>query len=222
MGSIEMGSIVPTDSKLLPKQPHPSGCVSSGETADSAVLNEGGREEGEGRDVEETDSEDDGSTEGDREEGKVLSSERPQETADGLGGVGLGGDKTLPPLTEYIINVVHFLDAILSNNSTDDHMKEFISQGGMDPLLRLLALPVLPLDFPTSAACTAITGACRSIMVRECMVRVMSIGPCSEVVLTSEVTSLLVHCIKVLDFEDRCWNYQNKGAVDSGQLRKLY
>ena len=48
-------------------------------------------------------------------------------------------------------------------------MKEFINQGGMEPLLKLLSLPVLPLDFPTSAACTAITGACRSIMVSGCV-----------------------------------------------------
>lgn len=112
---------------------------------------------------EDSDSEDDGSTEGDGEDGKVLSAERPP---DGNLDEEGGGDKTTPPLTEYIINVIHFLDAILSNNSTDDHMREFISQGGMLPLLKLLSLPVLPLDFPTSAACTAITGACRNIMVR--------------------------------------------------------
>ncbi len=115
---------------------------------------------------EETDSEDDGSTEGDGEDGMVLSAERPPDISQVEES---GGDKSSPPLTEYIINVVHFLDAILSNNSTDDHMQEFINQGGMKPLLRLLTLPVLPLDFPTSPACTAITGACRSIMVRVCV-----------------------------------------------------
>lgn len=159
-----MGSAVPTSTKLPPKQPHPSQGEPSGENVNSASQDEGAGQVGEGRDVEETDSEDDGSTEGDREEGKVLSAERPVEGPEGGGGV-VGGDKAQPPLTEYIINVVHFLDAILSNNSTDDHMKEFITQGGLDPLLRLLSLPVLPLEFPTSAACTAITGACRSILV---------------------------------------------------------
>ena len=109
-----------------------------------------------------TDSEDEGSTEGDGEDGKVLSSERPAETSSMDDN---STEKSPPPLTEYIVNVVHFLDAILSNNSTDDHMREFINQGGMKPLLNLLSLPVLPLDFPSSAACTAITGACRSIMV---------------------------------------------------------
>ena len=60
---------------------------------------------------------------------------------------------------------VHFLDAILSHNSTDDHIKEFISQGGMKPLLDLLSLPALPVDFATSSACGAITGACRAMLV---------------------------------------------------------
>lgn len=109
-----------------------------------------------------SDSEDDGSTEGDGEDGKVLSAERPR---DSTLTDEHSGEKSSPPLTEYIINVVHFLDAILTNNSTDDHILEFIGQGGMKPLLQLLSLPVLPLDFPTSSACNAIAGACRSIMV---------------------------------------------------------
>lgn len=60
------------------------------------------------------------------------------------------------------------MDAILSNNSTDDHIQEFITQGGLTPLLRLLSLPALPLDFPTSSACSAITSTCRGILVRVC------------------------------------------------------
>ena len=140
-------------------QPHPLAAVpGAGEEGGSGL---GVSEDADGGHVE-TDSEDDDSTEGDGEDGKVLSSERPPESNRGS---DAGADKTTPPLTEYIINVVHFLDAILSNNSTDDHMREFIGQGGLEPLLKLLSLPILPLDFPTSSACTAITGACRSIMV---------------------------------------------------------
>ena len=160
-----MGSVVPTQSSVDQDHthlPHPSGATSAGEGEVSATPSQENAEVSNEGVEEETDSEDDDSTEGDGEDGKVLSSERPAEAK--RGGEG-GGDKTLPPLTEYIINVVHFLDAILSNNSTDDHMREFIGQQGLEPLLRLLSLPVLPLDFPTSAACTAITGACRSIMV---------------------------------------------------------
>ena len=62
---------------------------------------------------------------------------------------------------------VHFVDAILSNNSTDDHIHEFIVQGGLMPLLKLFSLPALPLDFPTSSACSSITNTCRGILVRE-------------------------------------------------------
>lgn len=76
-------------------------------------------------------------------------------------------ERQSPPLTEYVINVVNFVDSILSNNSTDDHIREFVTQGGLSPLLRLLTLPSLPLDFPTSSACATITGACKSILVSQ-------------------------------------------------------
>ena len=69
------------------------------------------------------------------------------------------------PITEYTLNVVHFVDAILSNNSTDDHIKEFVTHGGLTPLLSLLSLPALPLNFPSSSACNSITSTCRSILV---------------------------------------------------------
>lgn len=173
MGSVALAKLKVDEGKQdsSSQQLHPSDAGSStgveGEghrSSLSATPSQGEQSHGQGgaREEEETDSEDDGSTEGDGEEGKVLSSERPPETGASEEGCV---DKTTPPLTEYIINVVHFLDAILSNNSTDDHMREFILQGGMHPLLKLLSLPVLPLDFPSSAACAAITGACRSIMV---------------------------------------------------------
>ena len=112
---------------------------------------------------EETDLDEDASTEGDRDEGKggALDGARECGASDES-----GGDKTTHPLMEYIVNVVHFLDSILSNNSTDDHMREFITQGGLGPLLKILSLPVLSLDFPTSSACLAIAGPCRSILVR--------------------------------------------------------
>ena len=34
------------------------------------------------------------------------------------------------PLVDYISNVMKFVDAILSNNSTDDHCREFVNQKG--------------------------------------------------------------------------------------------
>ena len=58
-----------------------------------------------------------------------------------------------------------FVDAILSNNSTDDHCREFVSQQGLAPLLGILGLPNLPLDFPQSPACQAVASVCKSILV---------------------------------------------------------
>jgi len=66
---------------------------------------------------------------------------------------------------EYVLHVVHFLDAILSTNSTDDHIKEYIQQGGLPALLDLATMLSLPLDFANSNACSAIATACKGILV---------------------------------------------------------
>lgn len=58
-----------------------------------------------------------------------------------------------------------FVESILSNNTTDDHCQEFVSQKGLLPLVTILGLPNLPIDFPTSAACQAVAGVCKSILV---------------------------------------------------------
>ena len=57
------------------------------------------------------------------------------------------------------------MDSILSNNSTDDHCREFVRLGGLDPLINILGLPNLPLDFVTSPACQSVSGVCKSILV---------------------------------------------------------
>ncbi|KAG0720223.1 E3 ubiquitin-protein ligase HUWE1 [Chionoecetes opilio] len=57
-----------------------------------------------------------------------------------------------------------FVDAILSNNSTDDHCKEFVTQKGLVPLLGILGLPNLPIDFPVSQACQSVASVCKSIL----------------------------------------------------------
>ena len=59
---------------------------------------------------------------------------------------------------------VKFVDAILSNNSTDDHIREFVRHQGLEPLIKILSLPNLPLDFPSSPACQSIGIVSRSIL----------------------------------------------------------
>ena len=65
-------------------------------------------------------------------------------------------DKEPVPLVDYIHNVMKFVDAILSNNSTDDHCREFVAQKGLVPLMGILGLPNLPIDFPAHTACQVI------------------------------------------------------------------
>lgn len=67
-------------------------------------------------------------------------------------------------LTEYILNVTKFIDAILSNNSTDDHCREFVAQGGLVPLLKILGLPNLPVDCPVTHSAQAVASVCKSIL----------------------------------------------------------
>lgn len=69
------------------------------------------------------------------------------------------------PLIDYILNVMKFVDAILSNNSTDDHCREFVAQGGLQPLLRILSLPNLPVDSPITTSAQAVAAVCKSILV---------------------------------------------------------
>ncbi|XP_023243826.1 E3 ubiquitin-protein ligase HUWE1-like [Centruroides sculpturatus] len=77
----------------------------------------------------------------------------------------LGTDMKTPiPLVDYILNVMRFVDAILSNNSTDDHCREFVRQKGLVPLMGILGLPNLPIDFPITPTCQAVASVCKSIL----------------------------------------------------------
>jgi E3 ubiquitin-protein ligase HUWE1 len=58
-----------------------------------------------------------------------------------------------------------FVDAILSNNSTDDHCREFVSQKGLVPLMSILGLPNLPVDCPVTSWAQAVASVCKSILV---------------------------------------------------------
>ncbi|XP_023244245.1 E3 ubiquitin-protein ligase HUWE1-like [Centruroides sculpturatus] len=59
---------------------------------------------------------------------------------------------------------MRFVDAILSNNSTDDHCREFVRQKGLVPLMGILGLPNLPIDFPITPTCQAVASVCKSIL----------------------------------------------------------
>ncbi|XP_076227161.1 HECT, UBA and WWE domain containing E3 ubiquitin protein ligase 1 isoform X5 [Nomia melanderi] len=73
-------------------------------------------------------------------------------------------EKTPIALVEYIHNVMKFVDAILSNNSTDDHCREFVAQKGLVPLLSILGLPNLPVDYPVAQAAQSVATVCKSIL----------------------------------------------------------
>ena len=60
-----------------------------------------------------------------------------------------------------------FVESILSNNTTDDHCREFVKQDGLDHLMSIFGLPNLPIDFPVSPSCQAVSVVCKSILVRK-------------------------------------------------------
>ena len=73
-------------------------------------------------------------------------------------------EKEPVPLVDYIHNVMKFVDAILSNNSTDDHCREFVNQKGLVPLMGILGLPNLPIDFPAHTACQSVAAVAKSVL----------------------------------------------------------
>ena len=93
---------------------------------------------------------------------------------------GASSNQTVSPTTseripialiDYTLNTMKFLEAILSNNSTDDHCREFVALGGLRPLLSILALPNFPVtsfNSPITATAQAVAAVCKSILVRFC------------------------------------------------------
>lgn len=67
----------------------------------------------------------------------------------------------------FLLLQMRFVDAILSNNSTDDHCQEFLAQNGLVPLFKILQLPNLPLDFPLLPACYSVSTVFKTILVSD-------------------------------------------------------
>jgi len=66
------------------------------------------------------------------------------------------------PLLDYITNIMKFVEAILSNNSTDDRCKEFVKQKGLVLLLQILNLPI---DFQSSTSCQHVAQVCKAFLL---------------------------------------------------------
>lgn len=76
-------------------------------------------------------------------------------------------------LIDYTLNTMKFLEAILSNNSTDDHCREFVTLGGLRPLLSILSLPNFPVtscNSPITATAQAVASVCKSILVSKTLI----------------------------------------------------
>lgn len=91
--------------------------------------------------------------EDEEEEATSSSNPAPQRGVETEPGNVAASEKTPVPLVDYVLNVMKLVDAILSNNSTDDHCREFVTQRGLVPLMGILGLPNLPIDFPITPAC---------------------------------------------------------------------
>jgi E3 ubiquitin-protein ligase HUWE1 len=79
-------------------------------------------------------------------------------------------DENIPiavPLLDYITNIMRFVEGVISNNTTDDHGKEFVRLGGLKPLLDILQMKNLPIDFPSSQACQCVATLCKFTLVSD-------------------------------------------------------
>uniref|UniRef100_A0A1B0GIT8 HECT-type E3 ubiquitin transferase n=1 Tax=Lutzomyia longipalpis TaxID=7200 RepID=A0A1B0GIT8_LUTLO len=81
-------------------------------------------------------------------------------------------------------------------SNSDDHCREFVSQGGLKPLLQVLALPNLPVDCPVTASAQSVAAVCKSIMslAFEPMVLGIALEHLSEIVGRLEPLQRRLEC----------------------------
>lgn len=132
-----------TDPKYICWRPHSKSEVSPSNSSRSATNAEGSSDE----------------EEEDEEETSTSSQNAQSETQ-----AQSNSERTPIALIDYILNAMKFIDAILSNNSTDDHCREFVEKGGLKPLLKILGLPNLPVDCPVTNPAQAVATVCKSIL----------------------------------------------------------
>ncbi|EFA10984.1 E3 ubiquitin-protein ligase HUWE1 [Tribolium castaneum] len=133
-----------TDPKYICWKPHSKSEVSPSSSTRSATNTEGSSDE-----------------EDEDEEEASTSSQNAQNDAQVQ---QENSERTPIALIDYILNTMKFIDAILSNNSTDDHCREFVQQGGLRPLLKILGLPNLPVNCPVTNPAQAVATVCKSIL----------------------------------------------------------
>ncbi|CAH0561864.1 unnamed protein product [Brassicogethes aeneus] len=132
-----------TDPKYVCWRPHSKSDISPSNASRSTSNNENSSDE----------------EEEDEEETSTSSQNAQSDTQ-----VQENSERTPIALIDYILNSMKFIDAILSNNSTDDHCKEFVDKGGLGPLLKILGLPNLPVDCPLTNPAQAVATVCKSIL----------------------------------------------------------
>lgn len=105
--------------------------------------------------------------------------------------------KVTIPLVEYVQNVMKLIEAILSNNSTDDHARLFIQLKGLPLLMKILTLPNLPADFGVHSACHNVATVIRYLLsltrdnrVLQSLLQQMN-EPCLKSLATLRITSTM-------------------------------
>ncbi|CAH1960708.1 unnamed protein product [Acanthoscelides obtectus] len=139
--------VLGTDPQYVCWRPHSKSEVSPSNNTRSPANTEGSSDEEE-----------------DDEEETSTSSQNAQSEPQAQASSSSNSTRTPVALIEYILNAMKFIDAILSNNSTDDHCREFVEKGGLSPLLKILGLPNLPVDCPVTNPAQAVATVCKSIL----------------------------------------------------------